>query len=314
MFTNMDYVYEVYKEGSFSKAAANLYISQPSLSASVKRVEEKIGYPIFDRGTKPLSLTEVGKKYIESLMAIRQIEKNFDDYVNDYGELKNGTVRLGGTNLVSSLIAPKIINKFREKYPQIVTELQEGVTSDLREMLASGSIDMVIDYGLPYYDSFDSLKIADEYLVLAVPKSFSVNRGLEKYRLDIEDIKSGTAMSNEVPEVPLIKFKDVPFVLLKKINDTYNRSISLCNAAGFEPIHIFEAAQQMTSYHVCCSGHGAAFVSSLLLSGVSPNPDIFYYKLDSRYATRQLCILWKKERYLTKAMQEFGKMAAAEFL
>ena len=59
MFQGMEYVYEVYKERSFSKAAANLFISQPSLSANVKRIEKKIGYPIFDRSTKPLGLTNV---------------------------------------------------------------------------------------------------------------------------------------------------------------------------------------------------------------------------------------------------------------
>ena len=60
MFQGMKYVYEVYKEKSFSKAAASLFISQPSLSANVKRIENRIGSPIFDRSTKPLQLTEVG--------------------------------------------------------------------------------------------------------------------------------------------------------------------------------------------------------------------------------------------------------------
>lgn len=67
MFQGMEYVYEVYKEKSFSKAAASLFISQPSLSANVKRIEKRIGCPIFDRSTKPLQLTECGRKYIESV-------------------------------------------------------------------------------------------------------------------------------------------------------------------------------------------------------------------------------------------------------
>ena len=62
MFQGMEYIYEVYKEKSFSKAAAALFISQPSLSANVKRVENRIGYPIFDRSTKPLQLTEIISK------------------------------------------------------------------------------------------------------------------------------------------------------------------------------------------------------------------------------------------------------------
>ena len=75
MFQGMEYVYEVYKEKSFSKAAANLFISQPSLSANVKRIEKRIGYPIFDRSTKPLQLTECGEKYIQ---AVAEIEANIE--------------------------------------------------------------------------------------------------------------------------------------------------------------------------------------------------------------------------------------------
>ena len=64
LYNGMEYIYTVYKERSFTKAAKKLFISQPSLSASVKHIEEKVGYPIFDRGTKPISLTECGRKYI----------------------------------------------------------------------------------------------------------------------------------------------------------------------------------------------------------------------------------------------------------
>jgi len=58
MFKGKKYVYEVYREKSFSKAAQNLYISQPSLSARIKQIEEQIGEPLFDRSTNPLQLTK----------------------------------------------------------------------------------------------------------------------------------------------------------------------------------------------------------------------------------------------------------------
>ena len=67
MFQGMEYIYEVYKEKSFSKAAAALFISQPSLSANVKRVENRIGYPIFDRSTN-LLVTERRKTLIYRLL------------------------------------------------------------------------------------------------------------------------------------------------------------------------------------------------------------------------------------------------------
>ena len=94
MFQGMEYVYEVYKEKSFSKAAANLFISQPSLSANVRRVEARIGYPVFDRSTKPLGLTECGEQYIRCVERIMNIEKDFSDFINDWGGLKTGTLIL----------------------------------------------------------------------------------------------------------------------------------------------------------------------------------------------------------------------------
>ena len=67
MFKGMEYVYEVYREHSFSKAAQNLYVSQPSLSATIKRIENRIGFPIFDRSTTPIRLTECGEEYIKAV-------------------------------------------------------------------------------------------------------------------------------------------------------------------------------------------------------------------------------------------------------
>ena len=112
MFQGMEYIYEVYKEKSFSKAAAALFISQPSLSANVKRVENRIGYPIFDRSTKPLQLTEVGKHYIQAVEKVMDIENNLENFILDLGNLKTGTLNVGGSNFFSSWILPPLIADF----------------------------------------------------------------------------------------------------------------------------------------------------------------------------------------------------------
>ena len=66
MFQGMEYIYTVYKEKSFSKAAKKLFISQPSLSATVKRIEKKIGAPIFDRSTMRRKIYPVYRAYLLS--------------------------------------------------------------------------------------------------------------------------------------------------------------------------------------------------------------------------------------------------------
>ena len=92
MFTWKKYIYEVYREKSFSKAAQNLYISQPSLSARVKKVEKEIGFPLFDRSTSPLQLTEVGEVYIKAAEEIFQIEQRVENYINNLTTLKTGII------------------------------------------------------------------------------------------------------------------------------------------------------------------------------------------------------------------------------
>ena len=93
--------------------------------------------------------------------------------------------------------------------------------------------------------------------------------------------------------------------MLRRQNDTAKRAMKLCTASGFYPKISFEAPQQMTGYHICSSGLGAAFVSSILLSRIAENPNLVYYKVDPKFAKRQLRLLWKKDKYFTRAMSEF---------
>ena len=91
MFQTLKYVYEIYKEGSFSRAAKNLYISQPSLSATIKKLEQDIGVTIFDRSTTPVQLTDAGKVYIETT---RQISTSASRNRRSHGAASNVAMKL----------------------------------------------------------------------------------------------------------------------------------------------------------------------------------------------------------------------------
>ena len=131
MFQGMHYVYEVYKEMSFSKAARNLFISQPSLSAAVKKTEEQIGFPIFDRSTSPIQLTELGREYIRAAETMLDVENGFRSYVDDLSGMRNGSLTIGATNLFASFVLPPLLARFIQKYPMIHIELAENGTVTL---------------------------------------------------------------------------------------------------------------------------------------------------------------------------------------
>ena len=90
MLKEMSYVYAVYKEKSFSRAAQKLFISQPALSAMVKKAEQEIGVLIFDRSTNPISLTTAGRYYINQAKEILRIQNEMKAYFRVAAEAEAG--------------------------------------------------------------------------------------------------------------------------------------------------------------------------------------------------------------------------------
>lgn len=284
MFVWKKYVYEVYKERSFTKAAQNLYISQPSLSARIKKIEEIIGEPLFDRSTTPLQLTEVGKVYIEAAEEITQIEQRVENYINDLAGLKTGNLAVGASTLFAAYVVPSLITQFNQKFPDVHIQLIEGNTAELEEMLGSNALDFVIDNY--HYDSilYNKELYCEENILLAVPKHFAVNEELGMYQLSYKNIKNKNYLNQKYPAVPLGRFADLPFIMLTQGNDTRTRGDRLCRNVGFKPNIVLEFNQQSTAYMASSTQLGATFISDILVSQLPTFENLVYYKLDGEEA------------------------------
>ena len=119
------YVLKIYQTKSFSKAAKALYISQPSLSATIKKLEDELGFQIFDRTTNPLSLTRKGEIYIEYLEESIINEKKLERRIKSLSTLSHERLVVTGTNYLSFKIIPIICGKLHKKYPHV------EITADL---------------------------------------------------------------------------------------------------------------------------------------------------------------------------------------
>ena len=308
MFVWKKYVYEVYKERSFTKAAQNLYISQPSLSARIKKIEEIIGEPLFDRSTTPLQLTEVGKVYIEAAEEITQIEQRVENYINDLAGLKTGNLAVGASTLFAAYVVPSLITQFNQKFPDVHIQLIEGNTAELEEMLGSNALDFVIDNY--HYDSilYNKELYCEENILLAVPKHFAVNEELGMYQLSYKNIKNKNYLSRKYPAVPLGRFADIPFIMLTQGNDTRTRGDRLCRNVGFKPNIVLEFNQQSTAYMASSTQLGATFISDILVSQLPAFENLVYYKLDGEEAKKKVFFYYKTHKYKTRVMEEFIRM------
>ena len=305
MFINKEYVLEVFKEKSFSKAAKNLYISQPSLSASIKRIETKISAPLFDRSSNPVTLTEIGEQYIKDALEIKKIEDGFLNYINDNLNILKGEIKIGGSSLFSSYILPPMITRFNKMYPHTDFKIYEDNTKNLMMMLSDGDLDIVIDNTIIVDDKIDSYFYTSELIMLAVPKDLPINEELKEYQLSFNDINEKMHIDKNCPCVSLSSFKNEPFILLKNENDTGKRARQLFKQHKFSPNVIFELDQQATAYNISCSGLGISFVSDTLIKKTRVKDNVVFYKLNDKETTRNIYFYVKNNRYLSNACRRF---------
>ena len=308
MFQGMHYVYEVYREMSFSRAAKKLFISQPSLSNAVRKTEQRLGAPLFDRSTNPIGLTDLGREYIRAVELILEVENGFATYVHDRNALQNGAVSIGGTNVFTSYALPPLVSQFTEQFPQIHIELVEAVTSELKERLSDGSLDLLIDNTELNAAAYEKKFFREEHLLLTVPKALAVNERVRNYALTAEDIKRNAHLNSRIPPVPLQEFREERFLLLREGNDTRERADRLCHEAGFSPKLRLEPEQQVTAYNFSCYGMGISFNGDVLIKHVPDDTNLCFYKLNAREAVREVNFYFRRNRYMSRAVREFLKL------
>lgn len=308
-FNRKDLIYTVYQEKSISKAAQKLFVSQPSLSIMIRKIEEEVGLPLFDRTSKPIRLTEAGLEYIKATEAILHIEKAFDNYINAANELLTGSLTVGGNQLLSSLVLPSYISKFISRYPDIQLHMEDDNSLALENMISTGQLDLVIDNRKLDSEVFEQHLWRTEHLLLAVPAGFECNRGLEQYQLREEDILSGSYLSEEVEPVVLDSFQNIPFISMTKNNDTRRCSDEIMKQAGITPNTILEIDRLVTLYNFIEIGTAASVVSDTLVRHIQHHDGkVLFYRLASPHARRDIYVSYKKNRYYSKAMKAFMEL------
>ncbi len=303
MFKNKDYILAVYREGSFTRAAEKTFVSQPSLSATVKRVEERLGLPIFDRSSNPVGLTDVGREYVRCAMEIERMEEDFEHYLSERRGMMAGRIRIGGSSFFSAFVLPHIISDFKQSYAGIDFEIFEDSTRNLMAKLASGDLDLVIDNAIVTDENIVSERYKTERLLLAVPRGFAVNGELSRFSLSAADIKADKHLT--APIAPIYEFREEPFILLNKENDTGERADALFKSLGITPRVLFRLDQQVSAYNISSSGMGISFVSDTLVKYMGASSEVLYYNLPYPTSERSIYFYRKKNHYQSLASQRF---------
>ena len=313
MDTRMRYIKTVYEQRSFTKAAEKLYISQPSLSAMVKKAESELGAAIFDRSANQLELTEAGQAYMEYIEETARNEALLNEKLWDIQNLNKGHICVGGSNYILSNILPLILQRMLPNYPGIIFETVEENSFSLRQMLLAGTLDLVIDSSstesptLLYHDLFE------EHILLAVPASDSINDKLAPYRIipsvSVDTGRQRRCLPDELARAAL----EHPFILLKSENDMYQRATAIFRHYRLQPQALLHLDQLNTSLQYTVYGLGYSFVTDTLFRYGKNLPDICLYAIDAPACWRKLCIVHKRGKYISRAGKLFIQTAQELF-
>ncbi len=307
MFTKKEYVYAVYKEKSFTAAAAKLYVSQPCLSAAIKKIEQQIGRPLFERRTGDLTPTKIGYEYIACAEKMMAIESSFTQILEDINNMKAGDIRIGGTNYVCSYVLPRIVCEFSKLYPNVDISIYEANSIELEKMLQNERIDLIIDSYDTKDDRFDYTALAAETILLAVPAANACNNEGQGLFAKADDIYYGKVKAENLPQIDLSRFQNEKFILLKSGNSMYKHAQSAFDVCDFQPSVNYRLDQLSTSFRLTASGNGLCFVPDIMFKTHLYNENVVFYNIKN--AGSRTLYAANNRNHTSPAVQKFKTVA-----
>lgn len=307
------YVCKIWEKQSFSEAAKELYISQPSLSATVGRLEKSLGFRIFNRSTIPLTLTPQGRIYMDYLEETIVSESNMRQRIVAMGNMLYSSLSVGGQAYAALHLIPEVCGLFYRKHPDVCVTIDIGHTGGLQnllEKLKKGALELVLSYEYDP-DDFEGIPLHNERLIFIIHKNTQGASALEKYAVTREEILNNSFPPEKELEDYSI-FKDIKFVRNREISHTSQIMSKILGEYHVAPHVVINLRQFDILYNLMRAGVGAVMVSDFLVKNSPEDSENFLYIVPkSPHSRRTLYIVKKKDSPLSPIAEEFVSEALA---
>lgn len=285
----LQYAVEIYKQKSFTRAAHQLRIAQPSLSQQIAKLENELGVRLFLRGRGKVIPTSEGLHFLRKAEKILQMHEDLKREMLEQRESMSRELTIGTTVITGGHVLPPLLQSFRHRYPQVQIRLVEESTAQIIKLTTKGQVDLSI-LALPVENTQLTIKkMLTEEIFLALP------------RVPQPWLPLDLPFSTTRP-VSLKLLAHAPFILLKKGYGFRQTTLELCAESGFQPRIAFETSSIHTALALTKHGLGVTLVPKMVISE-GPS-DLLYLPLDS-HPTRTLVFATQKERYQSLATQAF---------
>lgn len=279
---------------SISKAAQVLYISQPSLSRLVKKVEDELGVALFDRDTIPLGLTAAGQKYLEYITRFEHLDAEMQ---RDFAAISSGMINklvIATIPVLGSYVLPKIIPPFAESYPSIDLQINEDNSRGVLQQVEKGLADLALTNLEPDPEQFDHVVLCSDPVVLAAPYN-------EKMRQRFPNWNGDAAHPQEIE---LSTLENETLIVLRPWQNMRIVAESICRYHLFTPQRVIEAPSLASALSLVGSNRGMTFICPSYVSSIRPASPIIYFAVDKMQALTDIRAIFKKGAF-SPVIKEF---------
>lgn len=273
--TQLEYVLAVYKHKHFGKAAESCFVTQPTLSMQLQKLEDELQVTIFDRSKSPISPTDEGLLVIEQAQKIIKEEKRLYSILEETKEELRGDFKLAVIPTLAPYIIPLFIQNFISKYPNVNIQIIEGKTEDIIEWIKKDEVDAAllvtpiheksIQERVIYYEPF--------YLFVSNKHPYSKKDSIKEEELDINEIW-----------------------LLNKGNCFRDQVLNICsqNREITNPIN-FESGNFETLKNMVLTGVGYTILPYLAVKQLPTNHKKLIRNFQKPVPTREVSLVFAKD-------------------
>jgi DNA-binding transcriptional LysR family regulator len=274
------YFVTVVREGTFTRAAEHLYITQPSLSEQIRKLESELGSPLFERLGRTLALTSAGEAFLPHARRVLFEVEQARLHIQEVRGLRRGRLAIGVLPSPAARLLPRFLAEFRRHHPQVEVVLhEENASAAVEEMVHQGTLDLAIIRLPKRRLDLEAEVLLREPLVLVVP-----------------------------PEHPMVGRRSValaelaqePFVAMKDGYGLRELLETVCDRAGFAPRIVVEASHVGSVVGLVTAGVGVTVVPRM-----AAGSEVRRIRIRDPHAFRDLGVIWRRGCAPAPATSEF---------
>lgn len=284
----LQYVVAVADTLGFHRAAERCRVSQPTLSSQIQKLEDVLGFQIFERDRRRVIVTAAGETLVSHA---RKVLVDVDDLLRAATKVADpfaGTFRVGVIPTVAPYLLPWLTPPVATRWPHLRLALVEQKTDDVLAGLRSGSLDAGLLAVVPGMDDLDGVTVLEDSFVVALPTSHGLAR---KRSISLSDL--------EEQEV----------LLLDDGHCLREQALALCKRAGATETDL-RATSLATLVQMVSAGAGVTLLPSIAVDVENRRGQLAIRPLDRSHG-RTICLAWRKASPLSKALRELARVMAA---